>query len=377
MQQLTVLIADDEIGMRRGVKKVLQKTRLKFEKLDHEIGFTILEAADGQETLKRLQNESVDLLLLDYKMPELSGLEILEWLKKEKIEVTTIMITAYASLDVAVSATKNGAFDFLAKPFTPEELRTVVEKATRSLIAQREAKRLAEEKRKIRFQFLSVLAHELKAPIAAVESYLRLMKGRAAGETLQNYDHIIDRSLLRLEGMRKLIFDLLDLTRIESGEKKRELQEVDLVQIAKNAIEIMSVLAKERGIQIQLKAPQSLLLIADPGELEIVLNNLISNAIKYNKEKGQVEVLLKKDAQHITIQVTDTGIGMTPEEQKRLFQEFVRIKNEQTRTIVGSGLGLSIVKKIAGLYQGQVSVQSEKGRGSTFTVSLPLNQQME
>ncbi len=377
MQQLTVLIADDEIGMRRGVKKVLQKTRLKFEKLDHEIGFTILEAADGQETLKRLQNESVDLLLLDYKMPELSGLEILEWLKKEKVEVTTIMITAYASLDVAVSATKNGAFDFLAKPFTPEELRTVVEKATRSLIAQREAKRLAEEKRKIRFQFLSVLAHELKAPIAAVESYLRLMKGRAAGETLQNYDHIIDRSLLRLEGMRKLIFDLLDLTRIESGEKKRELQEVDLVQIAKNAIEIMSVLAKERGIQIQLKAPQSLLLIADPGELEIVLNNLISNAIKYNKEKGQVEVLLKKDAQHITIQVTDTGIGMTPEEQKRLFQEFVRIKNEQTRTIVGSGLGLSIVKKIAGLYQGQVTVQSEKGRGSTFTVSLPLNQQME
>ncbi len=377
MQQLTVLIADDEIGMRRGVKKVLQKTRLKFEKLDHEIGFTILEAADGQETLKRLLNESVDLLLLDYKMPELSGLEILEWLKKEKVEVTTIMITAYASLDVAVSATKNGAFDFLAKPFTPEELRTVVEKATRSLIAQREAKRLAEEKRKIRFQFLSVLAHELKAPIAAVESYLRLMKGRAAGETLQNYDHIIDRSLLRLEGMRKLIFDLLDLTRIESGEKKRELQEVDLVQIAKNAIEIMSVLAKERGIQIQLKAPQSLLLIADPGELEIVLNNLISNAIKYNKEKGQVEVLLKKDAQHITIQVTDTGIGMTPEEQKRLFQEFVRIKNEQTRTIVGSGLGLSIVKKIAGLYQGQVTVQSEKGRGSTFTVSLPLNQQME
>ncbi|WP_456443146.1 ATP-binding protein, partial [Caldithrix abyssi] len=308
---------------------------------------------------------------------EVSGLEVLEWIKKEKRDVTTIMITAYASLDVAVSATKNGAFDFLAKPFTPEELRTVVEKATRNLIAQREAKRLAEEKRKIRFQFLSVLAHELKAPIAAVESYLRLMQGRAAGEELKNYDHIISRSLIRLEGMRKLIFDLLDLTRIESGEKKRELRTIDLVPIAKNSIETLSVLASERDIEITLKAPESLKLTADHSELEIILNNLISNAIKYNKDHGKVEVILKESDSQVIIQVSDTGIGMTPEEQSRLFQEFVRIKNEQTRNVLGSGLGLSIVKKIAQLYNGTVSVKSEKNVGSTFSVALPIQQEQQ
>jgi len=374
MQFLKVLVADDEPGMRRGVQKVLKKAHFKFEKLEHEIGFKVLEAADGQQSIDLLQKEAIDLLLLDYKMPGYSGLEILEWIKKEQLDVTTIMITAYASLDVAVSATKNGAFDFLAKPFTPEELRTVVEKATRNLIAQREAKRLAEEKRKIRFQFLSVLSHELKAPIAAVESYLRLMKGRAAGEELKNYDHIIDRSLIRMEGMLTLIFDLLDLTRIESGEKKRELRKIDLVPIARNSIETMNVLANERGIQIHLNAPESLTLTGDQSELEIVLNNLISNAIKYNKENGRVEVTLKKDDQQVTIQVTDTGIGMTPEEQSRLFQEFVRIKNEETRNILGSGLGLSIVKKIAQLYNGTVSVESEKNVGSTFHVYLPLEQ---
>ncbi|APF20427.1 response regulator receiver sensor signal transduction histidine kinase [Caldithrix abyssi DSM 13497] len=377
MQALKVLVADDEIGMRKGVQKVLKKAHFKLEKLDHEIRFEILEAEDGRQTIELLQKEPIDLLLLDYKMPEVSGLEVLEWIKKEKRDVTTIMITAYASLDVAVSATKNGAFDFLAKPFTPEELRTVVEKATRNLIAQREAKRLAEEKRKIRFQFLSVLAHELKAPIAAVESYLRLMQGRAAGEELKNYDHIISRSLIRLEGMRKLIFDLLDLTRIESGEKKRELRTIDLVPIAKNSIETLSVLASERDIEITLKAPESLKLTADHSELEIILNNLISNAIKYNKDHGKVEVILKESDSQVIIQVSDTGIGMTPEEQSRLFQEFVRIKNEQTRNVLGSGLGLSIVKKIAQLYNGTVSVKSEKNVGSTFTVALPIQQEQQ
>ncbi|WP_456408659.1 ATP-binding response regulator [Caldithrix abyssi] len=377
MQALKVLVADDEIGMRKGVQKVLKKAHFKLEKLDHEIRFEILEAEDGRQTIELLQKEPIDLLLLDYKMPEVSGLEVLEWIKKEKRDVTTIMITAYASLDVAVSATKNGAFDFLAKPFTPEELRTVVEKATRNLIAQREAKRLAEEKRKIRFQFLSVLAHELKAPIAAVESYLRLMQGRAAGEELKNYDHIISRSLIRLEGMRKLIFDLLDLTRIESGEKKRELRTIDLVPIAKNSIETLSVLASERDIEITLRAPESLKLTADHSELEIILNNLISNAIKYNKDHGKVEVILKESDSQVIIQVSDTGIGMTPEEQSRLFQEFVRIKNEQTRNVLGSGLGLSIVKKIAQLYNGTVSVKSEKNVGSTFTVALPIQQEQQ
>ncbi len=371
MANLHVLVADDEPGMRKGICKAVKRMQLKLDNQEEEITFTPLEAADGTETMRMLREHPVDLLLLDYKMPGMSGLEILEQIRKEKLDVMTIMVTAYASLDVAVSATKNGAFDFLAKPFTPAELRSVIEKATSSLLAHRQAKRLAEEKRKVRFQFLSVLAHELKAPIAAVESYLQLIKQRAAGNDLQAYDHIVERSIIRLEGMRKLIFDLLDLTRIESGEKKRELTEVDLVEVAKTSMETMSELARQRGIRMDLQAPEHLFVMADRSELEIVFNNLISNAIKYNKDNGRVTVTIAREDQQIVIKVSDTGIGLTPEEQSRLFEEFVRIKNEQTRHILGSGLGLSIVKKIAQLYEGSVAVQSEKNVGSTFFVFLP------
>ncbi|NOX89402.1 MAG: hybrid sensor histidine kinase/response regulator [Calditrichaeota bacterium] len=375
MKYLKVLVADDESGMRRGVRKVLGKFNLRLENTDEEIGFETVEAADGRETMKILKSQPVDLLLLDYKMPELSGLEILERIKAEKKDVMTIMITAYASLDVAVSATKNGAFDFLAKPFTPEELKRVVEKASRSLIAHREAKRLAEEKRKVRFQFLSVLAHELKAPLSVLESYLQIMKNRTAGNELSDYDHIIERSLIRIDGMRKLIFDLLDLTRIESGEKKRKLENIDLVEIARTSIETLSELARGRGIDITLHAPQKLTMVADRSEIEIILNNLISNAVKYNKDNGKVDVVIESDEGKAVIKVSDTGIGLTEEEQSRLFGEFVRIQNEQTRHIMGSGLGLSIVKKIAQLYNGNVGVRSQKGAGSTFFVYLPFKKE--
>ncbi|MBN2210693.1 MAG: sensor histidine kinase, partial [Sedimentisphaerales bacterium] len=108
----------------------------------------------------------------------------------------------------------------------------------------------------------------------------------------------------------------------------------------------------------------------DVGELEIIFNNLVSNAVKYNRDGGKIDVTITPTGKGVTITVADTGIGMTTQESARLFQDFVRIKNRQTRTILGSGLGLSIVKKIAQLYHGDVSVASEPEVGSTFVVTL-------
>jgi len=370
MNTLKVLICDDEPGMRHGAAKVLKNFTIQLAHVQEPIGFIPVEAADGNEAMDHLQKDGFDLVLLDYKMPGPSGLEILEFIKQSKIDVITVMVTAYASLEVAVSATKNGAFDFLAKPFTPEELKSVVEKAAGSLLAHREAKRLAEEKHRVRFQFISVLAHELKAPLAAVESYLQLMRRHTAGEAISDYDHIVKRSLIRIDGMRKMIFDLLDLTRIESGQKKRELADLDIAEIAKTSVETMSVVAVERGIAIHFDANKPVRMHADKSEIEIICNNLISNAVKYNKDNGLVEISLFKFSDEITLKVSDTGFGMNPEEQERLFGEFVRIKNENTRNIMGSGLGLSIVKKLITLYKGDITVESEKDKGSTFTVML-------
>jgi signal transduction histidine kinase len=280
------------------------------------------------------------------------------------------MVTAYASLEVAVSATKNGAYDFLAKPFTPDELKSVVKKAAHSLIAQRKARELAADKRRVRFQFISVLAHELKAPLAAVDSYLQLMKRHTAGEDISSYDHIVGRSIIRVEGMRKMILDLLDLTRIESGQKKRETIEINVIDAVQTAIENVTLAAQEREIQINLHSADEILFWADAGEMEMIFNNLVSNAVKYNKDGGSVDIRIELKNNILQIDVSDTGYGMTQEEQERLFGEFVRIKNENTRNVMGSGLGLSILKKIAMHYGGRVSVKSEVEVGSTFSVNL-------
>jgi signal transduction histidine kinase len=281
-------------------------------------------------------------------------------------EVLTVMITAYATFETAVKATKLGAYDFLAKPFTPEELRYALRKATSQLILSKQALKLAEEKREIRFNFISVLAHELKAPLNAVEGYLNILRTTEADQNLQ----MVERSIVRVDGMKKLIMDLLDLTRIESGQRERVIARVDVRELARASMELFAVDAERRGITVTLEDGPDVELLADPGEVEIVLNNLISNAVKYNRDGGDVTVSLSRKGGAAVFAVSDTGIGLSAEEAGKLFNEFTRIKNEQTVKILGSGLGLSTVRKIANMYDGEARVTSEPGVGSTFTVTL-------
>ncbi len=370
MEALRILVIDDEMGMRLAVERTLQGYSVPLPDVDGEVAFSVETAASGEEGVEAILARPPDIVLLDHKLPGISGLEVLNALADRNLDLLVVMITAYASLETAIIATKRGAFDFLAKPFTPGELKAAVRKSARHLILQRQARRLAEEKKQVRFQFLSVLAHELKAPLAAVQGYLYIVRDRALGDNLSDYDKVVERSLLRIDGMRKMIMDLLDLTRIESGTKKRELAPVDLVEIAQLSMETMLPMAQERSITMELKCDAPAKLLADRGEIEIVFNNLVSNAVKYNRDGGRVDVVILPYDDGATISVSDTGIGMSPEESAKLFNEFVRIKNSKTKNVLGSGLGLSIVKKLAGMYGGDISVESTQDVGTTFTITL-------
>lgn len=373
MERLNILVVEDEYGMRLAIARALRDFTIRLPEVEDEIGFTINQVEVAEKALSIINESPPDIILLDYKLPGMSGLDLLSQLFSRHLDILTIMITAYASIETAVTATKQGAFDFLAKPFTPSELKETIYKAAKHLILMRQAHKLAQEKRKVRFEFISVLAHELKAPLAALDGYLNVLKERAAGDNPEVYDHMIDRCLTRIQGMRKMIGDLLDLTRIESGERTREITEVDVREIAQSAIETARAEAQERNIAIALHADGPVLMQADRSEIEIILNNLITNAVKYNREEGSVAVHIAAHNGKVNISVSDTGIGMTAEEASRLFNDFVRIKNEKTRNILGSGLGLSTVKKIALLYGGEVKVESEPDKGSTFTVVLNRN----
>ncbi len=367
---LKILIIDDESGMRTGIERALSKFTVDLPDVGQEVSFEVTSAENAEIGFEMIENDCPNILLLDHKLPGMTGLDLLKKLDLKSKDILAIMITAYASLETAVEATRNGAYDFLAKPFTPTELKNMIKKASSRLIFQRQARKMAEDKKRLRFEFISVLAHELKSPLAAIEGYLNIIKNKDLGDNTAAYDHIIDRSLIRLEGMQKLIFDLLDMTRIESKQKKREIKEVNINEIAELSLENVAIMGKDRNIQINKDIEGDIYFHADPSEIQIILNNLLSNAVKYNKDNGRVDLNIRLEDDKLIIVVSDTGIGMSKEEAAKLFKDFVRIKNQKTHKILGSGLGLSIVKKLATFYNGDAKVESEPDVGSTFRVEL-------
>jgi len=339
--------------------------------MEEDFCFELTDADTGEKALEILREKKMDIILLDNKLPGMDGIEVLEYINKNQIDVSVMMITSYASLDLAIKATNNGAYNFVPKPFTPDELRVAIEGITKHLFLKRMTKQMDEAGKQVRFQFLSVLSHELKSPINAVEGYLNIMKDKQVGDDISDYETMIDRSIERIKGMRNLIMDLLDLTKLESGKKVREIQDTDITEIARLAMDTIEPMAIQRNVKVYLDAPENMMFKSDADEIEIIFNNLISNAVKYNKEGGSVHIIIKKENKGTRITVEDTGIGMSEEELGKLFHEFVRIKNAKTKSITGSGLGLSIVKKLVeNSYHGQIQASSIPDEGSKFSVLL-------
>ncbi len=372
MAILDILVVDDEPFIRSGINRILRNFQVDYPFMDEPFRFNIIDAATGEEAIERIEEKKPDIILLDNKLPGIQGIEVLEYVRKRQYDIVVIMITSYASLDLAVKATRDGAHDFIPKPFTPQELKSAIESITKHVFLVRMTKQLADDGRQIRFQFLSVLSHELKAPINAIEGYLKMAMERQLGDKLEDYDAVFDRSIQRIKGMRNLILDLLDMTKLESGKKEKEIKELNITKIAKDAIDTIMPYAIQRDVKIKLIAKDEVNYPADPGEIEIIFNNLISNAVKYNRDGGKVDCTITLDDQELCIKVADTGIGMNEEEMARLFKDFVRIKNAKTRNITGSGLGLSILKKLTETYNGDVKLESTPDIGSTFTVTLPV-----
>ncbi len=371
MDKLNVLVVDDEPGIRSGVSRILNNFSVSYPFMDSDYGFNVVETSTGEEAIEIIENQFIEVVLLDNKLPGIQGTEVLEYINKHKSEILVMMITSYASLELAVKATNQGAYDFIPKPFTPQELKSAMENVSKHIFLRGMTRKLNKEGKEIRYQFLSVLSHELKAPLNAIEGYLKIIQERQAGDKIEDYDQMIDRSLHRISGMRNLIMDLLDITKIKLEKKTEKFQLVKVSEIAQNAIEAINPYAIQKDVQIILH-DKDVEINIDPGDLEIIFNNLISNAVKYNKQNGRVDVFIDKKDNLLIIKVKDTGIGLSQNEIKNLFEEFFRVKNEQTKHITGSGLGLPIVRKILDIYNGDIQVESNVDEGSLFTVTLPV-----
>jgi PAS domain S-box-containing protein len=228
----------------------------------------------------------------------------------------------------------------------------------------------------VKTQFVTMVTHELRAPLAAIEGYLTAYLQDLAGTDPQVSRQMLDRAKQRAHALLELVNDLLEFSRLEAKRVVRKKELLDLSGIITSTVELLKGQGDSKGIQFQVDLPASLPLIeADRSEMEQLFTNLISNAIKYNVKRGKVMVNAKRANHALNIKVADTGIGIAEEHLPHIFEEFYRVSGPETRYTTGTGLGLSIVKKIVESHFGRIEVESTVGKGTTFTVKLPVKEQ--
>ncbi len=486
--QPKVLVVDDEKGLRLGTKRLLEAE-----------GYIVSSAENGTEGIRLGTSEEFDLAVIDMRMPDKDGIKVLKEILQAYPNTICFIATAYASYETAIEATKTGAFGYILKPFTPEELlsrlkegyakrlllletekwksereerllevafektrlntivnsisdgvfvvnkkgetvlfnpaltryinvnqieiekntlekihpkiKTLINKilraenpenksysdqielkergelfieATSSAVPHPDGslagvvvviKNITELKRieHLKSQFVSMVSHELKAPLAAVYGYLKLLTDDAFDTSREQRISYMKRSMVRLDSLLKMVNDLLDISRMELKTVQREIKQVDISEVLDSILDLFSAEIQKKNLSVKKDYDISCEhFFAAKEELVRLFTNLISNAVKYNREQGSIHITAETTENHLIIEIHDTGIGLKENEKEKLFQEFYRAKNEKTKDISGTGLGLSIVKKIVESYSGKIEVESEFGKGTSFKISFPL-----
>jgi two-component system sensor histidine kinase/response regulator len=356
-----ILIIDDEAAMRDSCSMILTKD-----------GFRAETAEDGQAGLEKVRELKPALALVDLKMPGLSGFHVLEKLKDVDPRCIPIVITGYATVESAVEAMKKGAYDFLPKPFTPDELRIIIGRALERRKLALEAETLRREKKIMEENFITMVTHQLRSPLVAIQQYFEVILAGMAGRVDEAQKEMIVRARERLDGLLRLINDWLDMARITRGQIVDKLVPLALENILDSQVEFMKPLAQEHKVRLELKPPEkTALVLGDKQSLEQVFSNLITNAIKYNRPEGSVTISIHEDGDFLVADVTDTGIGISREHLPLIFDQFYRVSRREDQKVKGTGLGLAIAKKIIEAHNGSIQVVSDPGRGSTFSVRLP------
>ena len=226
---------------------------------------------------------------------------------------------------------------------------------------------------RMKSEFVTMVSHELKAPLAAIYQHMEVLLTGIAGSISDRQRHSLERAQFRAQGMTDLINELLDLSRIEAGQLFSQQEPLDMAPVIGRVVDLLRPQAEARHQTLVMKAPPSLPLIsADPRNMDEMLVNLINNALKYTPERGRIEVTAERQGDYLQIKVTDTGIGIPKEDLNRIFDKFYRVKSDKTQTISGTGLGLPIVKAIVEAHHGSIRVDSRMARGASFTIILPL-----
>jgi len=488
---ILILVVDDEADTREGCERILSR-----------MGYQVLTADGGEAAMEIVKRDPVSIVLLDLKMPGVDGMEILEEIREFNAGILVIVITGYATVELAIEAMKLGAYDFIPKPFEPDQLRIVIRRAHEKIRLTSEAIKLDLERQRtladlgneksrtrtiieslptgvvvtnaeskvvlmnpafrqqldlnqaaqpgagieayvkdegfcrlvaeisrgkqgekdriaaceielpsgksllakgrpivgeggnrlgavmtlsditalraldrVKSEFVAEVSHELRSPLSTIHEQLALViRDLNNGSTTDDLP-ILSRAFDKTHDLIALVGDLLDLSRIESGTSYSNPKVLRIDEMLEKIVSFLATKAQKRGQDLSLQLPSEPLpeLVADPFALESIFGNLISNAINYTQDGGKIRVKVKRLKDKVSVAVIDNGMGIDARHLERIFDRFYRVKDEKTRYISGTGLGLPIVKELLEKMGGAIRVKSAEGKGSTFTVVLPTD----
>ncbi len=334
----------------------------------------VTTANNGAEGLKRLEDVQPDLVFLDLKMPGLSGLEVLERIRDKQPLMVVIVITGYATVSSAVEAMKKGAFDFLPKPFTPEELRLIARRGLDHSHLVQQAVALRQEKEMLRENFAAIVSHELKSPLGALQQNLYALVGELEDMLSEEQKQRFTRLQTRLDDLLKLIHSWLRVFSVDINRLKDTFKPIGVGEIITKAVESIQPHATRKALEIETAVAAGMPQVnGDEGSLTEVVTNLLGNAVKYSFPNNKIRVRAEAHNSEVVVSVADTGVGIAKEDLPHLFQDFSR-GQAQPEGVSGCGLGLAISRRIIEVHGGSIGVESEPGKGSTFTIRLPVAQ---
>lgn len=354
-KKVKLLIIDDEEIVLKSCLRIL-----KNEDYDIDTVFS------GDEGLKRAGEKEYDIVITDLKMPGKSGMEVLETLTKTQPEVTIIIFTGYATVENTREALKKGAFDYIPKPFTNEELKNVVGNAVKARDNSAYAKML---------DLMAIVSHELKSPISSVHTNAETLYGGYLGELDPAQQKTIESILRNCQYLEDIIRNYLDLSKMDLENLESFNKRVDLVNdVVLRIVQIPEYSKNIKQIEITTNFKVTPVINGDPNLLEIVVTNLVNNAIKYGKPNTKIEVCIDEDDKNFIFSIFNEGVGISKDDiENKLFKKFSRLKQEGTEGVKGSGLGLYICKKIIEKHNGKIWAESEPGKYVKFYFSLPKN----
>jgi len=355
-----VLIIDDE-------EVVLDSCSQILENDDYQIA----TAMDGSLGLKLVEEYQPDLVFVDLKMPGISGFEVLEKIRETDQTIVTIVITGYATVSSAVEAMKSGAYDFLPKPFTPDEFRLITKRGAEKRRLVLETIALRKEKELLREHFAAIVSHELKTPLAAVQQNLFVLAMELSDQLTEDQRKRFERIQSRIGDLVKLIHTWLRVMSVDVEKIRAEFKPTLVSKAITKAIESVQPQAVRKDIEILASIEESIQPVyGDEGIIVEALVNIIGNAVKYSRAGSRVDVKVEGKEDDVLITVMDTGVGISKEDLPFIFEDFYMGKTGQ-QVERGSGLGLAITRRIVEAHHGSICVDSELGKGSTFIIRLP------